>query len=230
MSRRVVFDDDPYHRVEDGPFMEFRLTYDGLLFSTGNDSCLGPDKRGDHKHHLRMAFHPQLKRLWEITPFLKNGEGGGPTGMAFSGDMAGKPTPSYKASYLAKNHTQNDWRFVPLVTEDLELLCSIDVLMLRPEIPGNIIQSGDIDGRLKTLFDALSKPNARQGYADRKPEGGQDPTYVLLEDDKLVTKVAVETDQLMQIDPHKYDKSLVRLVITVRLRPYEMHRGNMQFG
>ena len=67
--------------------MEFRLTYSGILYSTGNDSKLG--QKADHKHQIRMAFHPQLKRLWEITPFLKSGERSGPSALLLEGDMSG---------------------------------------------------------------------------------------------------------------------------------------------
>ncbi len=143
--------------------MEFRLTYSGLLLSTGNDSSLKGDRRGNHKHDIRMAFHPQLKRLWEITPFLKSGARSGPSALMLSGDMAGEAAPAYKASYLAKKHVHYCWRFVPLVTKSLDLICGIDVLFLRPHRPGGVVNQGDIDGRLKTLLDALSIPDANQG-------------------------------------------------------------------
>jgi hypothetical protein len=51
-----------------------------------------------------------------------------------------------------------------------------------------------------------------------------------LEDDKLITKVSVETDQLLEFSTTASDINDARLVITIRLRPYEMHLGNMQFG
>jgi hypothetical protein len=57
---RVVHNDDPHHDVEDAPYMQFRLTYDGLLYSTANDSRLKRDKRADHKHDLRMACHQSI--------------------------------------------------------------------------------------------------------------------------------------------------------------------------
>ena len=51
------------------------------------------------------------------------------------------------------------YNFVPLVTRDLELLCSIEILFLRFGDPGGVINRvGDLDNRLKTLFDALTMP------------------------------------------------------------------------
>lgn len=204
--------------------MDFRLTYSGQLYATANDK---PGKKAEHMHDLRMAFHPQLKRLWEITPFLKTGERSGPSALLLEGDMSGGGAPNYQSSWLAKKHAQFGWKFVPLVSAELDLWCSLEILFLRPAKPGGIVTQGDLDGRLKTLLDALAKPDANQGYESRSTNGK--PLYVLLENDRLVSKVAVESDQLLQLDQGG-DENFVRLVIRVQLRPYEMHLGNMQFG
>jgi hypothetical protein len=51
--------------------MEFRLTYNGLLLATQGDTPLQQhDRSAEHKHHIRKYFHGQLKRLWQVTPFL----------------------------------------------------------------------------------------------------------------------------------------------------------------
>ena len=41
--------------------MKFRLTYEGRLESNGS---------AKHKHEIRKALHPQLKRLWDVEPNL----------------------------------------------------------------------------------------------------------------------------------------------------------------
>ena len=47
--------------------------------------------------------------------------------------------------------------FVPLVTREMDVVAELSIIMLRPEIPGQLVtQGGDIDNRLKTLFDALT--------------------------------------------------------------------------
>lgn len=52
---------------------------------------------------------------------------------------------------------------------------------------------GDIDNRLKTLFDALRLPNQTNelvGYDNPAPD--ENPFFCLLEDDSLITHVSVE--------------------------------------
>ncbi len=94
-----------------------------------------------------------------------------------------------------------------------------------------MIWGGDIDNRLKTLFDAMRIPVATEDYIRRIPADDEKPMYCLLEDDKLITKITVETDQLLQLSSGTTtDAHQVRLVIRVQLRPYDMHVGNMQFG
>jgi hypothetical protein len=45
------------------------------------------------------------------------------------------------------------------VCSQLRLVARLSIVMLRPEPPGSIITAGgDIDNRLKTLFDALRMP------------------------------------------------------------------------
>src|SRR5438105_10912291 len=103
----------------------------------------------------------------------------------------------------------------------LELICSIDILLLRPDPPGKVLVSGDIDNRLKTLFDALRLPKGAQelvGYD--KPEVDEKPFFCLLEDDSLITHVSVETDVLLQPTGTRFDINDTRIVIAVRLRPY----------
>src|SRR6266851_2022476 len=149
------------------------------------------------KHEIRQRFHPQLKGLWDTTPFLKTGGRSGPSALVTEDSP---DIPPYDVAALGAKYSLYGWNFVPLVTEELNLICGLDILFLRPSAPGQLVSGGDLDNRLKTLFDALRIPEANEMYADRVPDDpGANP------DD-------------------------VRLVITVRLRPYEMHLGNMQFS
>jgi hypothetical protein len=117
-----------------------------------------------------------------------------------------------------------------MVTANLHLIVGIDILFLRPDVPGRVVWAGDIDNRLKTLLDALRIPEAAENYSARTPSADETPFFCLLEDDKLITKVAVETDRLLEpvSSPPRQDDA--RLVITVRLRPYEMNLENIPFG
>jgi hypothetical protein len=228
-KRVVLKDDEPGADFEGS--MEFRLTYDGPLLAQQRDERRGDSvARQDNKHFIRQTFHRQLKRLWEDTPFLKSGERSGPSVLLLSGDMSGGDAPVYDIDTLAKRHAQYGFNFVPLVTLDLDLMCSLDILFLRPDKP-RVLWAGDIDNRIKLLFDALTIPGANEDYATkRKPEAGESPFFCLLEDDKLITKISVETDQLLDFDGSNAQMNEVRLTITVRIRPYEMTLGNMQFG
>ncbi len=115
-----------------------------------------------------------------------------------------------------------------MVTKDNRLICALDILMLRNGPPGKV--RTDIDNRLKTLFDALQMPNSDQlGGETSKP--GQDPFYVLLEDDCLITRVAVTSDMLLEpVEGVKREEDAVRLVINVTVRPYVTTFENIDFA
>ena len=86
------------------------------------------------------------------------------------------------------------FEFVPLVT----LRCSLYVLLLRPELGQKyILQRGDIDGQIKTLFDALRMPENLDETGKVGPQTDETPFFCLLEDDRLITEVRVTTDRLL---------------------------------
>lgn len=144
------------------------------------------------------------------------------------------PPPPKNSERLAQKFAYGGFRFVPLVTQELTLACSIEILFLRPDSPGGaVINSGDLDNRLKTLFDALRVPSPGEMNPKLTPQDDEDPFYCLLEDDRLITKVSVETDLLLQPVGNKrnqYDPNDARLIITVRLRPAEFRYDNSVFG
>ncbi len=160
--------------------MEFRLTYDGQLLGASRRAT-----RAEHKHEIRKVFHAQLKRLWAITPFLC-GDIVGPD--VLIADNIGVDLP-HTVEDLSARFARFDYRFVPLVTRNISLLCGIELLFLRPDPPGSVLSSGDIDNRLKTLFDALRIPHdASEVGRYKTPEAEEDPFFCLLEDDSLITK------------------------------------------
>lgn len=91
------------------------------------------------------------------------------------------------ATSLAAKHATFGFNFVPLVTQELDLICGLDILFLRPDRPGSIWK-GDIDNRIKTLLDALALPLPSDDYNLRTPEADEQPFFCLLEEDKLITK------------------------------------------
>ncbi|MBI3678518.1 MAG: hypothetical protein HY243_18065 [Proteobacteria bacterium] len=204
--------------------MKFRLTYEGRLDGNGSPK---------HKHEIRKAFHPQLKRLWDVEPNLK--EWGYPDKNS-GPDLHRYSTGGGVAAWegIATEYERLGYRFVPLGTEVLSLIAAVEVLFLRDGTPGSIVRSGDIDNRLKTLFDALKMPGYREelgGY--NVPAADENPFFVLLEDDKLLSHVSVETDMLLQPTPTAKGEFLTndcRLIITVSLRPSKVTLGNLHYA
>jgi hypothetical protein len=133
--------------------------------------------------------------------------------------------------YLANQFNEFGYRFVPLVVQDLPLRCNIHVMMLRYGKPGDILFKGDLDNRIKTLVDALRKPQQANELGNFPVPGkDEDPFYVLLQDDKLITSLSVETDTLLEPVNGKIDPLDCRLYITVKLHPLRATMETLNFA
>ena len=188
--------------------MEFRLTYAGQLLSHKKG-------RSRHVHEIRQEFHEQLKILWNEHPVLKRGHHSGPN----------IPNPE---TMWGEIFPENDYNWKPIVTESNGLICALDILMLREGPPGEA--RTDIDNRLKTLFDALRIASPDQ-LGDESPKQGQNPFYVLLQDDRLITRVGVTSDMLLEpVEGVEREGDAVRLVIDVTVRPYKVTWENLDFA
>jgi len=215
--------------------MRFRLTYDGELRPTQRDE----HKLAPHKHIIRKVFHKQLKYLWLTNQFLCNhrvfpehGPLNFPVG-SFTGVWGGGEERKISLNdYTAARYHEFGYRFVPLVREELSLSCSLSILFLRRDIPGSVIHAGDLDNRIKTIIDALRRPRNADDLAGHKtPENGEDPFYCLLEDDKQVTHLEVETDTLLDLPTEDAaDQRRARLIITVEIRPMDVTMFNLSFA
>jgi hypothetical protein len=209
-------------QVEGAGLVEFRLLYSGRLLGANRES-----PRPEVKHALRREFHPQLRRLWnsnhsldrlarmqQLTPWMQKHPGADLqsfTNAEFR--QAGIDSISYQWERAGFN-------FVPLVTADLCLRCRIDILFLRPEEPRYIMQSGDLDARLKTVFDALRIPGNLGETGRMGPQEDETPFFCLLEDDKLISEVSVTTDELLVLPKERaMNPSDAFLVIHVKLLP-----------
>ena len=165
--------------------MEFTLYYEGELKSNGNR---------EHKHSIRRYLHPQLKALWDQPPLNK------------------------ECCYLTSDGPLSiikeigGYKFAPLITEKFRLIAELNISLLRPEAPGSIIsKGGDIDNRIKTLFDALKVPSV-----DELPTNVtqvETPFFCLTEDDNLFTGISINTDRLLK--PVQNDSEVVLLIHVV---------------
>jgi hypothetical protein len=185
--------------------MRFVLTYSGALPANG-----GPQE----KHRIRRALLPQLREQWNIDPGLSV--------IARSADNG-----VTKLDQIANKFTLGGFRFVPLVMRQYNLVCYLEIVLLRREEPGAILQSGgDIDNRLKTLFDSLSMPIRPNQLRAVAPQRGEDPFYCLLEDDSLVAGFKITTERLLEPLVNHTD---VRLTITATVRPTKVAIQNLGF-
>lgn len=189
---------DPYNPLPEKS-LEFRLVYGGQLLGASRD-----DTRSQHKHEIRRVFHDQLKILWQKSANLREWE--------CPNLLTGKLAKVWENA--AAHYQLNGVGYVPLSFDGLGVACKLDILMLRPEAPGQtLIKGGDVDNRLKTLFDALRIPKAGERMESPDDEGARSPFFCLLEDDSLINHLSVTTDLLLG-DVHPNE---VRLVIAVNL-------------
>lgn len=167
--------------------MNFTLYYNGPL---------KPNAKPEHKHEIRKEFHKQLVELWRQEPL----------------SFLGSPS-DYKEGFFREVAGRS---FVALVTEFHKALVDLDIVLLRPERPGAIVShGGDIDNRLKTLFDALSVPQKNQIPKGKKSPSDESPLHCLLEDDRLIESFRVESAQWLNANARETD---VVLLIRVRTR------------
>ena len=167
--------------------MEFYLKYDGPLKSNAG---------AKDKHKIREYFYPQMKTLWDI-----------------------KPLSHYKKDFLNPDKSLSVLKevdnvaFAPLVSSVLKFICQLDITILWPEEPGVISeQGGDIDNRLKTLFDALQCPDIHQIKPVKESFADKQPFFCLLENDKLITSVNIRTHTLLRSE-NKTDVSVLIHVV-----------------
>lgn len=218
--------------------MKFTLHYDGPLPSSGNKP-----KNAD-KWEIRSKLHPQLVDLWSSHPALRAVEdnrhfpkrGGatltqahhlypGPVNPPITGPLPlgwqtrGKlhnPEPKEILDLCEPIEKHGAW-FRPLVRNSYALHCGLKVRFLRKEPPGKIYQGGDIDGRIKTLIDALTMPQHVEQVLD-KTSSHFAPIYCLLEDDSLVSGFEIESERLLGDATSSKDWVMLMIEVDVRVR------------
>lgn len=194
--------------------MRFTLYYDGELPSAANNN------RTAEKHNIRQKLHPQLLQLFRSHPALPKVKVG-------NRDWANWPEWKWPfAGNLWDEElavcTVGDLHFVPLVSENLSLICELDILFLRPGEPG-LMERGsrvDIDNRLLTLFDALALPHGdrAENYAIADNSLSRtSPIFCLLDDDCRITALNIKTDSLL-VPADGASTNHVRLIIGVTLK------------
>jgi hypothetical protein len=211
--------------------MKFTLTYEGPLRSN----------KSNQVWDLRRQFHPQLDELWRETRALNElklqkvpANGGSYWAMESHHSIDplalghGFPLkeildndPTWR--YLCHPIERHGKRYIPLIRGSLGLICGLHILFLRKEEPGALVkQGGDLDNRIKTLFDGLRMPASGDDPYNGEIE---DPFFSLLEDDSLISGFSVETGRLLTRPGS--NAAEVKLVITVTVKAAHVRSYNL---
>ena len=186
-----------------GDEVNFRLTYNGPLHAASQS-----DTRRIEKHAIRCAFSEQLRQLFTIKDeqFLD---------------------ADCKDWFEMPRIQRGEFEFMCLVREKLHLVCDLDILFLRREDPGRLIGGGgDLDNRIKVLFDALRVPDETElrGITTEAPF-----IVCLTEDDKQITGFRVTSDRLLVPCDNPSQEHHVQLIINVEVKATRMTMANMAY-
>jgi len=136
--------------------MDFYLHYDGELPAS-------PDNPTSTKNSIRQQFHFQLRELWGKDQVLKS------VWRSTRGwkDENGQSFEARSIDLFADKFARPPYRFIPLVCDDLGNICNLEILFFRREDNRALIKKtkdygGDLDNRLKILFDGLRIPDQNQ--------------------------------------------------------------------
>ena len=150
--------------------MEFTLFYQGVL-STKNK------RRIVVVNDLRREFHNQLKMLLKLPPLVDHP------------DWFREPFPKQ----LHKEF--NNLNFVCLVSNKLKMYVDLEMTLLAQYKNRNF---KDIDNKVKIIGDGLQIPNQKSHIPiDYKPAKEENPLICLLSDDRLIYKLKVDTDYIL---------------------------------
>ena len=198
--------------------MNFVLRYRGPLSSTG---------RPEDKQRIRHALNPQLRVLCQQEPLLQQALSDNLHIGVLKGREVEVPKPLGDILFFVV--PLGGYRFVPLIHRPHNLACNLDLVFLRRERPGAIVHGGDLDNRLKTLFDSLRMPHDVSELGPAVPISPDERMLCLLEDDSLITHVSVRTHQLLEPSTQSHADSDVDLLMHVIIHSTYPMWGNLGF-
>jgi|HubBroStandDraft_6_1064221.scaffolds.fasta_scaffold69773_2 hypothetical protein len=188
--------------------MRFPLFFEGSLPSSGNSDPTRPrPSKLQAIWAIRDAIRPQLDRLFETHQALS-----GRSGASRAARHALIPP------IMIDGH-----RFYALVRNRLKLKCGLKIDLLVNHEPATVVtQHGDLDNRLKTLFDGLRVPTSQQEIKGHTTPGAleKDQYICLLENDAVITGLHVDTMRNLG-SPLDAGGDHVRLNIMVTIEPLE---------
>jgi hypothetical protein len=174
-----------------------------MRFTLVYDGRLRSNGDTKHKHDIRRVLHRQLVEFWKAAP------------------------PALTPPGDPLRSTVGAWSFFPLASAQRDETVELSITMLRPgQAPGYLIgQGGDIDNRLKTLFDSLRVPQCLAELpAGAAPTADENPLFCVLSDDRLVASLSVVAERLLEVPP---TPDFVKLLIDVRITKNARIGANM---
>jgi hypothetical protein len=195
--------------------MRFALSYEGPLPSSGNDDAKWP----------RPA---KLQAVWAVRDYIKP-----QLDLRFKTHSAlqGRSAESRVLRHaLIPPVVVDGHQFFPLAKSSFKVKCGLEITMLvNHDVASVLTQAGDLDNRLKTLFDGLRCPIGQQEMRGFKDAGREDDDYMcLLEDDALITSLKIETLRNL-LAPSAAGADHVKASIMVTIDPAENIHVNRAF-
>lgn len=213
--------------------MRLTMKYRGKLVATTTSNS-----RVLEKHEIRNQFHEQIKAHWDGHSLLKDIDPKKCQVVSKSGTKqfdVQRPLKSQDGSEFFWRYPLGGFNFVPLANHVHEFHCELSIKMYRVSAPGSFIFSGgDVDNRLKTLFDALRMPHEISQFPAEEPANPDEDSWpvfhCLLQDDDMITKLSIESVKLlMPVPPGNRPENYVELDIEVNLRPITPMFGTLAY-
>jgi len=109
-------------------------------------------------------------------------------------------------------------QYVPLLSRHNHRVCELTVQLWRRADPGELLDpGGDIDNRVKTLFDGLRIPHGENEIdPSTAPPSGR--CFCLLEDDALITKLTMSTHKMYRPISPGEDTTYAELSLYVTIK------------
>jgi hypothetical protein len=194
-----------------GDAVDFTLLYRGQLPARGNRK-----NKIKIKHAIRGEFHRQLITLVRYEPRLLH-----EADLLREADLVGgRIVPRDKDQPGPFCVTVAGIGFYPLVYRKRFLTCELAVDLLRRERPWDVDHGGDLDNRIKVIFDALRIPHHR----DEIPSDASEKDMLcLLEDDALITTFSISTSPFLEAVNPSERQDAVDLRIRVSIRSQSGH-------
>ena len=176
---------NPYDAATPLTLMRFRLSYQGPLPPVQRDN-----KRAAENRPVRRQLNSQLADLYRQEHVLS---GKPQFTVWYGGKDDGIPIEQVYSPCSVKGASEE---FIPLIRASMEMVCDLDVTMLLNGKQGSVVtKDGDLDNRLKTLFDGLKIPTASDIAHAAGPI--EQPFHCLMDDDALITSLTVRTDRFL---------------------------------